>query len=268
MTQGAPPPVDVFMPWYPRDWLTGQATFTMTNRQRGMFAQLLAHAWLSQPPATLPNHDAALAKYADEPLEVWRTDGAAVRAEWLTPGEMAVAGYDVPDDGRLRNPKQWETYLDAVERRRQASSRARNAAAGRWYRDRAGQQPGPAAPSGDGLFAEVIAPYQTLVAWVAGSESRERVLRRVLNRVHQLHGSDSLTGFVALANAALEGMPGHVARTAAEVESALEDWCDTDKQGTKNSLRNYLSASRPPRRPAPTSTAATAPAPRSKLTTE
>lgn len=98
-------------PKYAKDWLTGQATRLMTNEQRGAFDWLLCHAWLSDPPCSLPDDDAALAKLS-EMGKRWKTEGRAVRDQFEA----------YPDHPSLiRNPKQFEIYTDMIELRERRS---------------------------------------------------------------------------------------------------------------------------------------------------
>lgn len=249
------PPVDVYFPLIVRDWLTGGATFTMSNRERGAFMQLLAHSWLQDPPCTLPNDDAALAKYADE-----------APADWLHVREKMLAQFPVVADeqdpafGRRRNPKLWEIHQDAVQRRITAQTNGKLAAEARWGAQRGSPPDDPATSprrSGGGStiaparqpsksFAEVVSPYPAVTGWVAASpDSREPLLRRMMNRVAEEVGREAVSGFVAVVNSALVGL-NLDQRTPEEVELAVGDWCDTGKL-TKHSLRNYMTGARAPK---------------------
>lgn len=103
-----------YLPLYWRDWLTGRATVLMTPEQKGAFVDLLCHAWESDPPCTLPDDDAALAKLSGLGSR-WRRVGGPVRACFKPAG-----------NGLIRNEKLWEVYCDLLarsERRRTAGAK-------------------------------------------------------------------------------------------------------------------------------------------------
>lgn len=115
-----------YMPVYWKDWLTGQATTAMTVEQEGAFFRLLLHAWEATPPCTLPNDPTILAGLSK------------LGRRWKSAGTFVMAQFEVTEDGRLRNRKQWEVRQDMEahsERRRQAGSKGNEA---RWgsQRDR------------------------------------------------------------------------------------------------------------------------------------
>lgn len=120
------------MPLYVRDWLAGRAVRLMTLEQRGAFMQLLCDAW-GDPvaPCSLPNNDTDLADLSGFGEE-WSNKGRRVRAQFLLPDGMAQLGYEVPDDGRLRNPKQWQVYQLMLERRHKNSESGKRGMAKRW----------------------------------------------------------------------------------------------------------------------------------------
>ena len=98
------------MQFYPPEWLTGTATFAMTSEQRGVFIDLLAHAWNQKPPCSLPDDIAILSAYGRVTAARWGKIGVLLRAQFVR-----------CTDGRLRNPKQvsvWMGMLDIREKRR------------------------------------------------------------------------------------------------------------------------------------------------------
>lgn len=108
------------MPLYWKDWLTGESILPMTPEQECAFFRLLLHAWGSSQPCTLPDDERALAQMAKQPLARWRKIRGPVMDQF------------VMVDGRLRNPKQWSVYVDAIahrERRAAAGSKGGNARA-------------------------------------------------------------------------------------------------------------------------------------------
>lgn len=91
-----------YFPFYAKDWLTGEGTSAMTPEAKGGFIDLLAHAWLADPPATLPDDDDILARKSGLGRR-WKVCGPVIRAQF----ELV--------DGRLRNPKLYSVYLDSLE---------------------------------------------------------------------------------------------------------------------------------------------------------
>jgi uncharacterized protein YdaU (DUF1376 family) len=93
------------MPLYVKDWLTGRATVRMTPEQKGAFVDLLAHAWLADPPCTLEDDDTLLAKIS------------GLGRRWPTTGALVKNQFSTIEDGHLRNQKQWEVYTELLERK-------------------------------------------------------------------------------------------------------------------------------------------------------
>lgn len=88
--------------WYPGDWLASRARATMTPEQRAAYIDLLSHAWLADPPCTLPDNDAELAGLSGLGPEKWAEAGPVIR-RWFAKRR-----------GRLVNEKLRETYREAV----------------------------------------------------------------------------------------------------------------------------------------------------------
>jgi uncharacterized protein YdaU (DUF1376 family) len=114
-----------YFPKYAKDWLTGEGTRLMTPEQRGAFDWLLCHAWLSEPPCTLPDDEDALAKLSDLGRR-WKTVGAAIRAQFQ-------AFPTLP--GRIYNPKQFAIFKEMEEHREKRSQAGRKGNALRWDSD-------------------------------------------------------------------------------------------------------------------------------------
>lgn len=111
-------------PKYAKDWLTGEGTRLMTPEQRGAFDWLLCHAWLSDPPCTLPDDDAALAKLSDLGRR-WKTVGGAIRSQFIP-----------HSPGRVVNRKLlavWNEYQEFRERQSRSGKRGNDS---RWQNDR------------------------------------------------------------------------------------------------------------------------------------
>jgi hypothetical protein len=120
------------MPFYVRDWLAGRAVRTMTPEQRGAFIQLLCDAWADPiAPCSLSDDDAELAVLSGL-FTRWADAGAKVREQFKTPEEMRAIGYDVPNDSRLRNPKQWTVYRAMIEHRARKAESGRRGMASRY----------------------------------------------------------------------------------------------------------------------------------------
>lgn len=111
-----------YFPKYAKDWLTGEGTRLMTPEQRGAFDWLLCHAWLSDPPCTLPDDDAALARLSDLGRR-WKTVGAEVRAQFQPFPTLS---------GRIYNPKQLEIWKEMQEHRNKRSAAGRKGNELRW----------------------------------------------------------------------------------------------------------------------------------------
>lgn len=232
------PAVDVWFPLFAKDWLTG-TTFLMSAEQCGMFINLLAHAWIQSPPASLPNDEYALAMFAKAgTVERWREAGAIVRAQ-----------FDVGADGRLRNAKQWAIYLDALQRRERHIERAHKGANARWGKKKApapAPPPPPPAQVEPLVLGDVVKGHPTLAAWVAERDDNREALRGMLVRARAIQGGKATTAphYAAIANAALQGMDGPKL-TGDQLRTALLDWTATDNPGTPNSLRSFLSGAVP-----------------------
>jgi uncharacterized protein YdaU (DUF1376 family) len=96
--------------WYSADWLASEAKATMTLEQQGAYRNLLDHAWIQDPPCTLPDDDAVLAGLSGAGAK-WEEMASVVR-RWFTAKR-----------GRLVNEKQLTTYRE-MESRREAKSTA------------------------------------------------------------------------------------------------------------------------------------------------
>lgn len=234
------------MPLFVGDWLTGTATFAMTNRQRGAFMQLLCHAWKQQ--ASLPNEPKLLAKYADEDHD------------WLTSdeGQAVLAQFPVGTDGRRRNAKQAETFERATTLREERAESARKAAEKRWGRG-GSDGPGAEPPDSDGS-ADALRPvspspsassspspkkaevdtalsgslerFALVVAWIGADANRKLLIGDGADRIAAEGDLRAVHGFVAALNASLQ--EGHKPEV---IEQALTDWLGRFKSFTTNSLR-------------------------------
>ena len=108
-----------FFRFFPANWLESTAVDMMLPEQEGAFIHLLARAWRSHPPCTLPADDAALAKLSRLGRR-WKNLGPLVRAQFE---EIDVGG-----EIRLRNPAQHRIYLESLahhEQRKTAGQKGR-----------------------------------------------------------------------------------------------------------------------------------------------
>src|SRR5262245_10814433 len=91
--------------FYPREWLTD--TTLLTPEQKGALMELRAHAWLAavrgEPPCSLPNDDAKLAKLSGLGPR-WRKVGRDVRAFFRVEADRLI------DTGLLANRADMESY--------------------------------------------------------------------------------------------------------------------------------------------------------------
>ena len=76
--------------FYAADWLSSKSVKLMTNQERGIYIQLLAHEWLDKG---LPMDPESLAKLADEPLE-------SFKLAWEKVGKCFLR-----KDGKYHNPR-------------------------------------------------------------------------------------------------------------------------------------------------------------------
>lgn len=96
-----------YFPMLVSDWLSGEATTTMTPEQEGAFLRLLCHAWQSRDvPCSLPDDDLALAELS-RLRGRWKKVGPLIKAQF-----RPLSG----SPGRLRNRKQWAVYEVALEK--------------------------------------------------------------------------------------------------------------------------------------------------------
>lgn len=108
-----------FFRFYPANWLESTAIDMMLPEQEGAFIHLLARAWRSHPPCSLPADDVALARLSRLGRR-WKKLGARVREQF---DEIEVDG-----EVRLRNAAQHRIYVEALaqhEQRKTAGQKGR-----------------------------------------------------------------------------------------------------------------------------------------------
>lgn len=106
--------------FYPGDWLSNPHVSEMNDAQYRAYHTLLCKSWLSEPPATLPNDDALLARLAGVSMETWEQIAAPIKARFKVNG-----------NDRLYHPKLLATFKEA---KRKYENRAK-AASQRWKKD-------------------------------------------------------------------------------------------------------------------------------------
>ena len=115
---------DDFLPLMPvmvRDFASSASAAVMTNEQFGVYWRLLLHAWMADPPCTLPDDEPQLAAISRLSVRRWRSIGSPIKSRFLR-----------TENGLLRNEKQWEMYLDARAHRDSKHRRAQAGARARW----------------------------------------------------------------------------------------------------------------------------------------
>lgn len=107
--------------FYPKDWIANPHIIGMTDQQYRAYHLLLCAAWLNDPPATLPNDTALLAKLAGVSLEIWEQIQAPI-----------IDRFKLNCENRYHHPKLTATYKEA---RKKYNSRAK-AASIRWGKEK------------------------------------------------------------------------------------------------------------------------------------
>lgn len=92
--------------WFARDWLASEARATMTLEQQGAYRNLLDHAWLNDPPCTLPTDHRVLAMFSGLG-DRWPEVGVPL-LEWF-----------VEKQGRLVNERLQKVFKEAMRQLRQ-----------------------------------------------------------------------------------------------------------------------------------------------------
>jgi uncharacterized protein YdaU (DUF1376 family) len=97
-------------PWYPADWRGSEAVMAMTMEERGLYHELLDHAWET---GSLPTDEAVLRKIAQATEREWRRSWPKVRQQF------------VEHDGRLSHRKidERRPELEAWHRSRRDAGR-------------------------------------------------------------------------------------------------------------------------------------------------
>lgn len=103
-----------FFAFYPKDFTTDENVEVMSTPAVGAYILLLCKAWNQKPPATLPNDDPVLARFARMTPDEWQ----AVRSDVLS-------AFTVGNDGRLHQKRLRREYEIAVGKSNKASMAAK-----------------------------------------------------------------------------------------------------------------------------------------------
>jgi uncharacterized protein YdaU (DUF1376 family) len=114
------PPEPVYIPLYPRDFLSSNSVDAMTTEEVGAYLLLMMRSWSEAPPATLPTDDATLARMARMTPARWAKSKAKVLKPW-----------EIRDD-RWVQPRLEVEYHKSVGIAELRSKVARVAAKSRW----------------------------------------------------------------------------------------------------------------------------------------
>lgn len=103
-----------FFAFYPADFANDINVEAMSTLQVGAYVLLLCKAWQSDPPASLPNDDQILARFARVDAAVWQE----IRAGVLVPFRLGT-------DGKLHSKRLRLEYDNALKRMRIAKENGR-----------------------------------------------------------------------------------------------------------------------------------------------
>jgi uncharacterized protein YdaU (DUF1376 family) len=99
-----------YFPLYVKDFATSGRVEAMTTAEVGAYMLLLCKAWLETPPATIPDDDKILARWA-----------RLNPAEWSECKQAVLSCFKASGDGRLVQPRLRAEY-DKIRRRKNANS--------------------------------------------------------------------------------------------------------------------------------------------------
>lgn len=114
------PPEPVYIPLYPRDFLSSNSVDAMTTEEVGAYLLLMMRSWSETPPATLPTDDATLARMA-----------RMTPARWAKAKDKVLKPWEIRDD-RWVQPRLQVEYHKSVGIAELRSKSARVAAQSRW----------------------------------------------------------------------------------------------------------------------------------------
>lgn len=106
--------------WFAGDWLSSGAHAVMSLAEQGAYRNLLDHAWLRDPPCSLPDDDRALSRLSGMTVREWSKSSAIIRAQF------------VQHDGKLRNEKLFLIFTIAIEASQKKSQAGKKGNESRW----------------------------------------------------------------------------------------------------------------------------------------
>ncbi len=110
-----------YFAFYPADFANDIHVEAMSTLQVGAYVLLLCKAWQADPPASLPNDDQILARFARVDAAVWQE----IKAGVLVPFRLGT-------DKRLHSKRLRLEYDEALKRMKANRSKAQTAARVRW----------------------------------------------------------------------------------------------------------------------------------------
>lgn len=109
-----------YFPFYPKDIESDGVVEAMTTEEFGAYMKLLCKAWNENPPGTIPNDDAILARWA-----------RLSRSRWAKVKAAVVKAFSLNVDNRFHQKRMKKEF----EKFRQKSEAARESANRRWKDD-------------------------------------------------------------------------------------------------------------------------------------
>lgn len=113
------PPAMLF---YFKDFMTDGNVLAMTTEEKGAYLLLLCQAWEQEPPATIPNDDAVLARWCGLTLQRFRTSRNCILRPFL---------YCL-ENNRYEQKRLKQEYERAVEAMKRQSNKGKSGANKRW----------------------------------------------------------------------------------------------------------------------------------------
>lgn len=111
-------------PWfkfYVDDFLSSEHVRAMSAAEIGAYVMLLVTAWGQEPPATIPDDDARLARWVHMTPEEWAKCRPAVLAAWRDAG-----------NGRLVSPRLQREHEEMLKASRARQEAGKSGASARW----------------------------------------------------------------------------------------------------------------------------------------
>ena len=109
--------------FYVDDFASDGKVEAMTTKAVGAYILLLCKAWREEPPGSIPNTDAVLARWARLTPE-----------EWAECREMVLAAFSLGNDGRWHQQRMRREYEKSQSFKKQRAASAIKAAQARWHK--------------------------------------------------------------------------------------------------------------------------------------